>query len=91
MSSQDQIFAFYSLDNVKCSHAGPLACGSGDRCSHSVDALASSTYAAVHLYLACAKAKPHERPPRAEPMVQSVFEVVTGAKIYQVAGAKGGC
>ena len=52
---------------------------------HSVDVLAESTYDAAHLYVVEAKEKRAVGLPK--PTLATVFEVVTGGKVYRVAGA----
>ena len=52
---------------------------------HSVDVQASSTFDAAHLYLVEAKKERAVGLPR--PTLATVFEVVTGGKVYRVTGA----
>ena len=52
---------------------------------HSVDVLAVSTFDAAHLYVVEAKEKRAVGLPK--PTLATVFEVVTGGKVYRVAGA----
>jgi hypothetical protein len=52
---------------------------------HSVDVQASSTFDAAHLYVVEAKKERAVGLPR--PTLATVFEVVTGGKVYRVTGA----
>jgi hypothetical protein len=52
---------------------------------YSLDVQASSTYDAAHLYLAHAKSEPQAQLPI--PTTETLFEVVTGGKVYSVRGA----
>jgi hypothetical protein len=52
---------------------------------HSLDLIASSTYDAAHLYVAHAKEQPHAGLP--VPTLATLFEVVSGGKVYAVDGA----
>ncbi len=55
---------------------------------HSLDVLADSTYDAAHLFVVEAKKDKKERPVGLpDPTLATVFEVVTGGKVYRVAGA----
>lgn len=49
---------------------------------HSLDVLATSTFDAAHLYVTHAKTQPQ----LPIPTLETVFEVVTGGKVYRVAG-----
>jgi hypothetical protein len=51
---------------------------------HSLDVLASSTCDAAHLYLTHAKGNPESRLPI--PTRATIFEVVTGGRLYRVTG-----
>jgi hypothetical protein len=50
---------------------------------HSLDLVASSTFDAAHLYLTKAKTEPGALP---VPTRATIFEVVTGGRVYKVAG-----
>jgi hypothetical protein len=50
---------------------------------HSLDLVAGSTFDAAHLYLTKAKTEPGALP---VPTRATIFEVVTGARVYKVAG-----
>ncbi len=60
---------------------------SGQRRRHSLDVLASSTYAAAHLYVADAIDQCRGKSPDACPHRRGPIELVTDGKVYTVTGA----
>ena len=53
---------------------------------HSLDALASSTYDAAHLYVAPAKAGSRSASALPTPPILTMFEVVANGRLYHVSG-----
>jgi hypothetical protein len=53
---------------------------------HSLDVLADSSYGAAHIFFA--HAKPHGRCALSVPTAETIFEIASKGRIYQVPGAK---